>query len=44
MVFDLPARGWQTGRGVTVVVENETEEVVTVMDKGRNFELQAGRT
>ena len=37
-VYHLPASNSSTGRGVTVVVEDATGDVVTVIDRGSSFE------
>lgn len=40
IVYELPAASSSTGRGVRVVVEGKTGEVVTVMDLGSSFKLK----
>ena len=37
VVYDLPAAESSSGRGLRVVVDPSTGEVVTVIDKGRKY-------
>ncbi|MBI4504238.1 MAG: DUF4258 domain-containing protein [Chloroflexi bacterium] len=39
-MYDLPASKSSTGRGIRVIVDNATDEVITVIDKGRRFSLR----